>query len=292
MIKMKIYIIVNPHAGNGRGIYLLDRLKKYINDFDFIIRETKKNNDAFLYALEALKDNYDYIVCIGGDGTINEICQALVCKSPVLIIIDAGTGSDFVRSAGSIKPEDIKDAISKNKILKVDSVLVNYAGRTRYFVNIMELGYGANVIGRVNKKLHRNKNTIRLAVIGELFKLRAYNLKISIKNEIIEGKFIDVIIANGKYFGGGMLASKNSVLNDHIMEIHMIKDISKLTLLMKFRKLINGTYINDHDIINKAAEKIEISGDRIPVEMDGEVLFSTPVSIELIPESISILLMQ
>ena len=287
---MKIYIIVNPHAGNGRGIYLLDRLKKYINDLDYIIRETAKTNDAFLFAQEAIKDNFNYIICIGGDGTINEVCQAIVGNSPVLIIIDAGTGSDFVRSAGSIKPEDLKNAISNNKVIKVDSVLVNYAGRIRYFVNIMELGYGANVIARVNKKLHRNKNTIRRAVIGELFKLRAYNLRISIKNEIIEGKFIDIIIANGKYFGGGMLASKNSDLNDHIIEIHMIKQISRLTLLMKFKKLINGTYTEDRDTINKIAQKIEISGDKIPIEMDGEVLFTTPVSIELIPDSINILL--
>ncbi|WMT50512.1 MAG: diacylglycerol kinase family lipid kinase [Ferroplasma sp.] len=287
---MKIYVILNPHAGNGRGVYLLDRLKRFLKDYDYIIRETKRNNDAFLYAQEALKGNYDYIVCVGGDGTINEICQAIVCKSTVLIIIDAGTGSDFVKSAGSISPEDIGNAITSNKIFKVDSVLVKYSGKTRYFVNIMELGYGANVIARVNKKLKRNKNTIRHAVINELFKLRAYNLKITIKNEVIEGKFIDVIIANGKYFGGGMLASKNSVLNDHVMEVHMIKEISRMTLLMKFKKLINGTYIEDRDTINKIAQQIEISGDKAPVEMDGEVLFTTPISIELIPESINILL--
>ena len=230
-----------------------------------------------------------WIVVLGGDGTINEVANGIMGSDKVLVPFLGGTGSDYLKSTGKLSADSIISAFHSGRFALLDCVKTTFSGSERYFANIMEIGFGAGVMKRVNSLARRKGNPFTSSVMRELPGLKSYNLQIESVQFTGAVRSIEMVIANGRFFGGGMLASPDSVLDDGLLDIHLIKKISRTRLIMSFGKLGAGRYVDMNSVINFRTDRLKVAGDPAPVEADGEFLGYTPISIEIVPRSIRVL---
>ncbi len=274
---MKILFIINPVAGNKKAgkIWneIRDKIFKEIGEQDSIF--TKYPGNATEIAKKYSKD-YDLIVSCGGDGTLNEIVNGLD-NSSYFTILPLGTGSDFGKTIGIRDYKDLISSIKNGRIMEIDVPKVKYQGMERYFSNILEIGFGAYVMEYVNTHKSLGKYSFLSAIFAQLLKLKKFNVEMD--GKIFET--IEIIVANGKYFGGGMLASPNSILNDGKIDVHIVKAVSKLKTVFQLRDLISGKYIEKGYSFDFSGDHFIFKNENILFEMDGEVIGKTPIEVSI-----------
>ncbi|MGC8497051.1 MAG: diacylglycerol/lipid kinase family protein [Thermoplasmata archaeon] len=289
---MKAFFIVNPVAGNGRGKRvweeIRDKLFKSIGEQDY--KFTDFPGDATDLARDAVDRGYDTIVSCGGDGTVNEVLNGLVNSNVNFTILPLGTGSDFGKTVGIRSYEDTIRALKGSVVLcDVGKVYFYKEEKERYFLNILEIGFGAEVMEYVNTHKKHRKYAFLIGVIATVMKMRKFRIELDHNSESLNFESIEAIVANGKYFGGGMLASPNSKINDGELDVHILKAVSKLKTLTRLRDLINGTYIEKGYSHDFQIDKIDFKGEEQLVEMDGEVVGRTPISITIEKKAVKLL---
>lgn len=282
---MNIPIIVNRHSGRIDADDLIKKFESAFPEYSFTVHETEYSGHASLIARELLQTEGKYIIVAGGDGTLNEAIQPLVGSSKVMIPVPGGTGSDFCRTIGMDSMDTAVETLRNGSVISCDTVLCRWRNNRRYFLNILELGFGASVMERVNSKTTRNDNVFRNSVLRQLISLHNYDLEITVDRRKIKIETPEVVIANGRFFGGGMKASPDSSIDDGILDIHIIGKLGRISLLRKFSGLMDGSYIHDQKVSNFEASEIVVRGN-CPVEMDGEVTGSLPLSMKVVQKSL------
>ncbi len=264
-------------------------IKRSLQGLDYTTVITERPGHAEEIAREAVNNNAEYVICAGGDGTLNEALQGMVGTETALVPISAGTGSDFIRSS-PLDTGSITGLIRDHSRRKIDCGIVRYQGGERYFLNILEIGFGASVMQRVNaRKNAKGGNVFIKSVLREIWDLKYYEMVIGLSHGTEDIRATEIIIANGKYFGGGMKASPNSVLDDGMLDVHIIKDIGMIRMLAGLSSLRNGKYVGKKTVRNMILKNISVGGDPAPIEADGETLGTTPAMISVVPESLYVL---
>lgn len=285
----KIHAIINPNAGGGYASNIWPHVKSILSEYDLTYSITQKHGDAQTFASDAVDQGNEFITIVGGDGTLNEAVQACAGKDVTIIPVSAGTGSDFVRNFSSRREESIKDMIDRNISVRVDLGVVESQTGKRYFANIAEAGFGAEVMKRMNAhKKKRGGSSFTMTIMMEIINFNQFECSISSAefNESIKAS--EIIIANGLYFGGGIKAAPDASLNDGLLTVHIIKNAGRAKLLMSLRKLKNGSYIKDKDVISFNTKDLKISGEAM-VEIDGEDYGNLPGRFFIEKKSLKVL---
>ena len=286
---MKIGVIVNPISGGGSAVSFIPEIKKQVPGITELV-VTRKSGEATLAAESFSRSGFDFIIVAGGDGTLNEASQGIIGTESVLVPLPFGNGSDFTRSVGRIGITGLSEAMKAGQTRKIDTILVEYAGKKIHYINIMELGFGALVMKRFNDKRKFNGNTsFTRHILAEAAKLRTFSADISGDSFSFSGDIVECIIANGRYFGRGLLASPGSSIDDGIMDIHIIEKMGKAEFFMKLSKIRNGSYLSDRKVKNYAARSLEVATPGIPFEIDGEFIGFSPLRATINPQSLKIM---
>ena len=159
----------------------------------------------------------------------------------------------------------------------------------RYFANIAEAGFGAEVMKRMNShKKKRGGSSFTSTILMELYNFKKFSC--SIKSEEYEETLdaSEIIIANGLYFGGGIKAAPDASMSDGLLTVHIIRGAGRAKLLMNLRKLKNGSYIYDREVISFHTRKLQIDGNAL-VEIDGEDYGRLPSSFSIKPKALKVL---
>lgn len=258
-------------------------------DFDLEHHLTKGPGDATAISREAVEKGSDYILCIGGDGTLNEVIQSMAGSKSVIVPISAGTGSDFVKTLKFKGLDSVRDAMQSHSYRKIDLGLAKRGTESRYFINILEVGFGASVMKRVNsRKKTRGGFSFTTSVLALLPFFKPFSVRMNVNGNEEELDLAEMVVANGRYFGGGMLASPKAVLDDGILNVHVVSGVGKLQMISKLGKLKNGSYIDDPSVQSYKVNKLEISG-AAPVEMDGEDFGDLPIEISVAGKSLNLI---
>ncbi len=286
---MKLFAIVNPVAGGGYAEEIYRSVLKEFEGFDFDFKLTSGPGNATELAKNAVEQGYTHLVCIGGDGTLNEIVQAIAHTEIILVPVSAGTGSDFVKTTSMRDIPSVVKAIKNNTSSSIDLGKISRNGESRYFLNILEVGFGAEVMERVNsrKKVHDGRS-FTSAVLASVPSYKPYEVKISHDDETQTLKIAEMIVANGKYFGGGMLAAPDAVLNDGLFDVHIVKGAGKIQLLMKLRKLRDGSHVKDSMVTSLKTSHIRIEGNA-PIEIDGENYGKLPIEVSVEKDALRVI---
>ena len=276
-----MFAIVNPVAGGGYAGEIYRSVLKEFEGFDFDFHLTSGPGNATELAKSAVEQGYTHLVCVGGDGTLNEIVQAIAHTEIILVPVSAGTGSDFVKTTALRDIHSVIEAMSNGTSSRVDIGKILRNGETRYFLNILEVGFGAKVMQKVNsrKKVHDGRS-FTSAVLASVPSYHPYDITISHEDGKQALKVAEMIVANGKYFGGGMLAAPDAELDDGLFDVHIVGGAGKLQLLMKLRKLRDGSHVRDSMVTSMKTSSMRIEGDA-PVEIDGENFGSLPIDISI-----------
>lgn len=258
-------------------------------EFDLQYHLTESPGHATDLAREAVSNGSHYVLCIGGDGTLNEVVQSLANTDTVLVPVSAGTGSDFVKTLGIKDLESIKEAMFQNRHMNIDLGVAERNGNKRYFINILEVGFGASVMKRVNsRRKRRGGSSFTSSVLALLPFFKPFGVKMSIKGTHRNLDLAEMVVANGKYFGGGMLAAPDAKLNDGLLEIHVVAGVGRMQMISKLGKLRDGSYIKDPTVQSHRTDEVELTGNA-PVEMDGEDFGDLPLKISVAEKCLRII---
>ncbi len=299
----KLTVIVNPHAGRRRVEREIPELERNLRSkgLDYVLLRTEGPGDATRFAREALEGGGRFVVAVGGDGTVNEVVNGMldaegtpVGEDPVLGVVAAGSGSDFVRTFGL--PGDATRACSHltgDNTYPLDVGKITYAApgggtETRYFVNVAEAGLGAAVAARADRmspRLGQAKYFVGFWLTLPRFKLA--EVRVRADRKTYEGPAYMIVVGNGQYYGGGMKVSPRSYPGDGVLDGVVFKG-PKSDAFTMIPKIYRGEHV-PHPHIEELRVKGElvVEADRpLPIEADGEVLGDTPATFAVIPHPI------
>ena len=294
---------VNPAAGNGASLCHWPHIKKQLEHLGIVydVVFTERPGHAIELAREAAAGHYLYIVAVGGDGTINEVVNGLLLAPAhglSLGVVNTGTGSDFVRSLGIPRdPDRACHHLLSDKRLMVDVGVIewgnNGTSKRRYFVNAAGVGFDAEATeARRNlPKFFRGPISYLIGVGGTLFGYR--NKPITKKLDEADAtlsKSLSVIVANGKYFGGGMKVAPDALLGDQLFDVLTIGDIGKFELMQAFPRVYKGTHITHPKVNVQRAATVNLSSvERLLLQADGEIIGEGAFRFSLLPGALSVI---
>jgi len=302
----KVHIIVNPAAGSGRTEKswqsIKEAIKKAFREFRYVF--TEKPRQATSIARQLLKDGYDLIIGVGGDGTLNEICNGYFEKedTPInneaaIALIPSGTGSDFFRSQ-KIPRDFLKSIhrISSRIKRKVDIGKIRFlqTEEVRYFINVADYGLGAEVISSLNQKninpQKKNRLTYLAALLKKVFSYKPQSLKIEFENQQslqINAKTLIAAIANGSTFGGGMIIAPQARIDDGVLNLILIKELNLIKILTNIPLLYNGKILSAPEVCEIQFKKAFFYPQPDSwLELDGEIASASPFSVEILPAAL------
>jgi YegS/Rv2252/BmrU family lipid kinase len=258
-------------------------------------------------ARQALLNGTERIVCIGGDGTLNEIVNGFmgddgpIRSDTMLGYIPRGTGCDFIRSA--LIPKEVDkalDLIHCSHVRHIDLGRITYLDndglrRRRYFHNIASCGLGGEVDDRVNRttKVFGGFLSFIWATLISilLYESRRIHLRVdgSFDQEVVSWH---VAVANGQYQGGGMWVAPTASIDDGLFHVTIVGDLSLAEIFRYLPKLYNGKILELEKVESMTASRVEASSDqRVLLDVDGEQPGRLPATFELVPKALPVIAM-
>jgi YegS/Rv2252/BmrU family lipid kinase len=307
MMTNKVHVIVNPLSARGktgqRWNTIKEIVKSYFKEFKYIF--TEKPRQATQIARDILKDGFDLIIGVGGDGTLNEITNGFfkqnssttINENASLGVIPSGTGSDFIRFMKI--PRDLKksvELIKNSTTRKIDIGRITFNPESerqthQFFINVADFGLGAEVIKKLADvpSLKRGPFSYYKGLLKTLGSYSSKAVKIEIDDSrSIEGKFLIGAIANGRIFGGGMMIAPRAEPDDGLFDLVLVEDMKKLEIIGNTPHLYRGTIEKHPKVIIQRAKKIHITSDEtVNIEYDGELGQTLPAIFENIERKIN-----
>lgn len=294
--------IVNPAAGAGRTARRWPEIQSGLRDagLKFDCALTSAPGHATSLAREALLKGYELIVAVGGDGTVNEVVNG-ICgdegeKNVTLGIISTGTGSDLIRTLGIPRaPLEAGRCLLAPRKLPIDIGLVEFVmGRQtarRFFVNFAGVGIDAEIVRATTQRFKRlgDKPAYLAGMMATVLTYRNVETTIVLDSAAETKKVCEVLVSNGKYGGGSMLAAPEADPADGWFDVMAIKEMGKLELLRCFPTIYKGTHVHNPKVEMRRAKEIEIRPvTPMPLQADGELLGETPVKIRIVPRMLNV----
>jgi YegS/Rv2252/BmrU family lipid kinase len=293
-------LVVNPASGRGRVAAALPKVEEALRaaDLGYSVAVTRGPGDATRAARAALEAGGRFVVAVGGDGTVHEVVNGMLDdrgrplrEGAVLGVIAAGSGCDFVRTFDL--PGDSMGACARlagEATRPLDVGKVTYVDHSsgaevaRYFANIAEVGLGAAVVDRADRLPRAAGRSRYLAAFWMVLPgFRESRIRLEVGGRAFAGRVHNVVVANCRYFGGGMHISPKSSPDDGSFDVLVLKG-PKLQSFTSTPKVYRGTHLPHEDIVELTGSRVRIEADpALPIEADGERLGSTPATFELLP---------
>lgn len=279
MSNKKYLVVINPQAGN-KGRRSLNKVisgiekKEYSYDVYYTQADSKLNE----IKLSEMLSNYSDVISIGGDGTLNMLCNVLAGKNIPLGIIPCGTGNDFARHV-YVNEDNVIETVLGNNIIKIDLGWCN----NRYFINVLGVGYDAMIVDKT-----KNDNKILFRSFFYLWNALKYlpfykEINIHLQSDGFnkaEASFI-VAFGNASFFGSGMNITPKADITDGLLDCCWIGKMSFIKKCQCLIKSFSGKHISADNIEYVQGKEFKILSKSYPIEADGEFLGYTPATIRI-----------
>jgi diacylglycerol kinase (ATP) len=230
---------------------------------------------------------------------LNEVVNGLVraATATELATIPLGTGMDFVRTYGI--PTRFDDAVRSalgGTIRTIDVGRVAYrewsgAETERYVANVGSVGMSAAVAQRANgmSKALGGKATFFYALARVFLEWDNTLVSVQLDSEEREARMHDVIVANGQWHGGAMHLAPEAQPDDALFDVVLIGDVTKRDFVTTAPKLYKGTYLAHPKIELLRSRIVAVDAqERLPIELDGEQVGTTPARFEIVPAALRV----
>lgn len=306
MSRRKVVFIVNPCSGGGKTGREWPLIRKMAEQRlgPFEADLTAGPGDATRMTREHLLRGAETIVCVGGDGTFNEVVNGFmeeggtVRENALLGFVPNGTGCDFVRSVPI--PRNLEgsiDTIARGEIRSIDLGRIQYRDpsnktRVRYFHNVASFGLGGEVDERANRTT-KAFGPFFAFMVSTLLSLLLYGKK-RIRFRLDGGAEEEVTawniaVANGRFHGGGMLIAPGAAVDDGFFHVTVIGDLSLAETFFHLPKLYNGRIEDVKKVSTFTCRRVEAFSDqRVLLDVDGEQPGSLPAVIDILPGALRI----
>lgn len=299
-------VIAHGRLRTTRSAHAIARMVTHLSAHggDVSLTFTHSAEEGTHAAVQAARDA-DLVVAVGGDGTVHSVLQGLVDAPSTLAIAYAGSGNDGARFIGHPSLHDPRllawldrtldlitgdSAHAEREEQRIDVALARCAdGSAAFFLTVLSSGFDALVNDRAHR-LRRIPARIRYvaATILELPRCVGRRYTLSFPDDMQAHRAVLVAAGNGGVYGGGMRICPAASVRDGLLDLTIITEISRTTLLRLFPQVFTGRHVSDPRVITQVTRSVEISGPALDCFVDGERLGPLPVRVDVRPRALRV----
>jgi diacylglycerol kinase (ATP) len=289
-LKKKICFIVNPISGIGRQKVIEKLIDEQLDRtlFDYEIAYTKAAKHAIQLAGDAASNNFDIVVAVGGDGSVNETAKGLVNTNTAMAIIPTGSGNGLARHLNI--PLDLKKAmqvINAGKQATIDSIRMN----DETFVNVAGIGFDAHIGWEFAKFGKRGFSSYIKVITREFPKYKAQDFELIIDGNSIKRNAYLISFANGSQWGNNAFIAPTADISDGIMDIAILRDFKLLNGIFIGYRLFRKTLHQSSFLEIIKAKEVIVKQSGIIAHIDGEPIeIGNELKIKVDPLSLKVII--
>ncbi len=290
-MQYQTLVIINPHSGNGKAVLLEGFIEQELNAslFDYTIVRTEYAGHAKALAFDAVKRHLDLLIVIGGDGTVNEVLEAVKGSNTKLAIIPRGSGNGLARTLKiPMNPHKAIDVINQFNIKQID--LLRFGKEQS--VNVAGVGFDAHIADCFSHSKRRGFITYIKMTIAEFFKYQVKEYCLDYEGKQIKVKAFLIAFANSVQFGNNAYIAPLAKMDDGLMDVCILKPfpiwaVPKIAFQVFTKKIHHSKYYESFK-----TEQVSISAKGLSVaQVDGEMIPVTDlIEVSVQPKSVQILI--
>lgn len=286
----EIALLTNPTAGKGKGAQARDLALGRMRDAGLEVRNlaARDADEVLDLAGQCVADGVDSLVVCGGDGMVHLGTQAVAGTPVRLGIVPCGTGNDVARYFDLPRTDPLAAA---DRVIAGRTRTVDLArSGSRYFVTVLAAGFDAVVNERANAMAWpKGQMRYNLATLAELRTFEPISYTLELDGVVRRLDAMLVAVGNGPSFGGGLRITEGALLDDGLLDVVIIKPMSKLGLIRTYPKLFRGTHVTHPQYEHHRVRAVTVAAAGIVAYADGERFGQLPLTIECVPGALTVL---
>ena len=308
---MKAHLIYNPQAGQHDGHRRVLETVEFLREqgWEIAVHETKRPGDVRHFTGQAMDNGVDAVLVAGGDGTVNSAVNALVGSDVALGVLPMGTGNVWAAELGLIPtptPLYRPDPLAAARLLaggeqrwidlgRATATTDDGSKHTRHFVLWAGVGFDAAVARLVETEFRQVKRRIGslsflVAGIDTALHYPGTRATIRFNGQVIEERIVLVIVSNAQLYGGAVRLAPNARLDDGWLNAYIFKGQGLLTMLRHLISVLARRHRRDPKVAAYDIRHMTIeTAEPLQVQVDGEPFGTTPISLEVMPRALKIL---
>ena len=264
---------------------------------------TTRSGEAEQVTRQAISQGIPRVVAVGGDGTLNEVVNGYLDESgkalnseATLGLLPSGTGSDFRRSLGFRTSADSIRALAGTHTRRVDAMRIVFTGvdgaeLSRFGINVASFGLGGETVALVNHWRASLPSWIGgrarfiAAAVSALKRHKSVPITVRLDYErevAVAGNLI--VVANGRYAGGGMMLAPNAELDDGLLDVILTDRLTRFDIIKELRRIGRGGHLKNPKVSETRAGDVSIcAAEPLAIDIDGEMAGYTPARLTILP---------
>lgn len=289
--------VVNAHAGHkARKLQELERAAEKAG-VDVVFHQTRNVDDVSVVIDDATAAGRTRFVAVGGDGTVHGLINALMSRRSdtryAIAVVPSGSGSDLTRTFGHTTDlTSAFDRMASPELYGLDIGRIDFEnGASRYFVNVADIGVAAAAV-RMAQRLPRwmGRTKYTAAFWLTLSRSKVPTVDVGVDHHRFQGTAINIVVANGQFFGGGMNIAPRASMSDGKFDVQVFTG-KKTQAFTVMPRVLTGSHLTHPAVRRYVGERVTIDGPSdLDLESDGELVGSGPVTIEIIPNAIDLVI--
>ena len=294
---LRLGVAINPVAGGTRGRVVGEQVLELLGASGYeVINLSGETMAAARVRIEnaIYRGAIDILLLVGGDGMAHLGANLCAEKSVPMALIPAGTGNDAAGVLG-MPMTDTRACVelilrNLNNPQAIDALKISHGLKTTWALGAISAGFDALANARANKLTWPNGPArYYAAMLLELAKFKPIQYQTVIDGRQRDFEAMLCVVSNSGVFGGGMLVVPDASLTDGLLDVLLVKKMSRLKFVAIFPKVYKGTHVTDKDVEVIRASKISISAGEMPIYSDGEYVGQAPFEAEIVPGALKVI---
>lgn len=292
----KYYVTVNPQGGRKQGLGILEKVKPVFDaaGAELNIVETEYAGHTRELAKTVEFESYTGFCAIGGDGTMHEVINGMLNRKDgkrlPIGLITGGTGNSFMHDMDCLDPVVAVKRILMNRVRKIDICKVDADGVLYYGFNIIGWGLPTDIGLLAEKMRWLGSQRYNVASVIEVLRHKKRLARIVIEGKTIVADFGFVVGCNTVHTGKAMKMAPLARLDDGLIDLIIVRKAGRIKLLRLFTKIFSGAHIGDPVVDYRQVSEFSIlPEDRNTLNIDGEMLGSTPIHVKVLHKELDVL---
>lgn len=288
-------LVVNPTGGIRNGLRILKTIKPLFDNggIELEIVETKYAGHAKDVAKAMDIDKFEGLCLVGGDGTMHEAINGMYSrldeKKIPIGLIPAGTGNSLMHDMDCLDPSEATSWIIKGYTKKIDLAQINMEHKVVYAFNIIGYGMITDINLRAEGVRWMGDNRYTYAALMEIMGHKLRHAKLTFNGKTYDEKFTFILGSLTQFTGSSMRMGPKAKLDDGLIDISIVRDVSRKQMINLFPKIFTGDHIYSDILEYKQVDGYSIVPDEHdPLNCDGETIGSTPIEVKVLGEELEI----
>lgn len=288
--KKTIYIVINPVSGTGSKWDIPQEIASILSPykFDTHILITGYAGHGYEIAKKAVEDKVDYVIAVGGDGTVNEVARALVNTDTVLGIIPLGSGNGLGRDLNI--PTNVKKAlnvIAEENIVKIDYGLAN----GHHFFCTCGVGFDAIVAEKASGNKKRGSLMYFKHMLDSFFSQTPKEYEIVLPDGVLKNKAFVVTCANASQYGYNAHIAPHADVSDGLMNLAILQPLGLLDVPKTAAQLFTRNIDSNKKMLELLVPEVTIKREEEGVmHIDGDpIQMGKEIHVKIVPQGLNVI---